>query len=329
MTPQTSPKRIPEHRPDSSTQLEAHWDRFVAWCTTTGHEPLPAAPATVAQFLTRFPAGASTQRLRRRAIRAHHLAAGLADPIPTVPPRVWPRPEAPDHTAVGEVLAVIPKYRYPIGLRGRRDAFLIDLLGVLRLTRQQAQAITADDVAVTSIVRIRGTVVPSADDPAACAACAVTRWLRIVGPVWAGFRGDVIGVLDPTKGNLNQHDCEQPLPGQWRRAEQLLLPLDVHGWARTGVTLSGRSMTSIIPTRRAAAAHETDREVVGPMVRPPSRFAQLTLQETYDELGAVDATADEILARITALWRDARALDAASEPHAGAQGHEIATDSDR
>ncbi|MBO9041535.1 hypothetical protein [Curtobacterium flaccumfaciens] len=309
MTPHTPP----EPQPDMEILLEAHWDRFVAWCSVTGQEPLPAAPATVAQFLTRFPGGASTQRLRRRAIRAHHLAAGLADPIPTVPARVWPRPDAPDHTAVGEVLAVIPKYRYPIGLRGRRDAFLIVLLGVLHLTRQQAQAIMADDVAVTSIVRIRGTVVPSADDPAACPACAVTRWLRIVGLVWAGFRGDVIGLLDPTKGNLDQHDCEQPLPGQWRRAEQLLLPLDVHGWARTGVTLSGRSMTSIIPTRRAATAHETDREAVGPIVRQPSRFAQLTLQETYDELGAADATADDILSRITALWRDARALDAAFE----------------
>ncbi len=324
-----SPHTSPTPQAVMEILLEAHWDRFVAWCSTTGHEPLPAAPATVEQFLARFPGGASTQRLRRRAIRAHHLAAGLEDPIPTLQARVWPRQEAPDHATVETVLAAMPKYRYPIGLRGRRDAFLIVLLGVLRLTRQQAQAITADDVAVTSIVRIRGTVVPSADDPAACAACAVTRWLRIVGPVWGGFRGDVIGVLDPTKGNLGQHDCEQSLPGQWRRAEQLLLPLDVHGWARTGVTLSSRSMTSIIPTRRAAAAHETDREVVGPMVRPPSRFAQLTLQETYDELGDVDATADEILARITALWRDARALDAASEPHASTHNHEIATDRDR
>ncbi|MBF4629265.1 hypothetical protein ITJ51_17100 [Curtobacterium flaccumfaciens] len=224
------------------------------------------------------------------------------------------------------MLAAIPKYRYPIGLRGRRDAFLIVLLGVLHLTRLQAQAVTADDVAVTSIVRVRGTVVPSADDPAACAACAVTRWLRIVGPVWAGFRGDVIGMLDPTKGNLDQHDCEQPLTGQWRRAEQLLLPLDVHGWARTGVTLSGRSMTSIVPTRRAAAAHETDREAVGPMLRPPSRFTQLTLQETYAELGATDAAVDAALARLAAIWNDAQALDSDLDHSATPRNRAIAPD---
>ncbi len=254
MTPQTSPKLGPKLGPNSGALLEAHWGRFVAWCEAAGHEPLQATAATIGQFLTLFPGSASTQRLRRRAIRAHHLAAGLLDPLPTVEARVWPRPEAGDRAAVGKVLAAIPKYRYPIGLRGRRDAFLTVLLGVLHLTREQARTITPADVAVTSIIRIRGHVVPSTDGPVSCAACAVTRWLRVVGPAWTGFRGDVVRLLDPTKGNLDRHDCEQPLPGEWRGAEQLLLPLDVHGWARTGVSLSGRSMTSIIPVRRAAAA---------------------------------------------------------------------------
>ncbi|MBF4588256.1 hypothetical protein ITJ69_19145 [Curtobacterium sp. VKM Ac-2887] len=308
--------------------LEAHWGRFVAWCAATGHQPLPATAATIEQFLHQFPGAVSTQRLRRHAIRAQHLAAGFPDPIPTVQARVWPRSEAPNAAALGEVLAGIPKYRYPIGLRGRRDAFLTVLLGALYLTREEARTITPGDVAVTSIVRIRGYVVPSSNDPASCAACAVTRWLRIVGPVWTGFRGDVIRLLDPTKGNLDRHDCEQPVPGDWRRAEQLLLPLDVHGWARTGASLSGRSMTSIIPTIRVAATHGTDREAVGPLVRAASRFAELTLQETYAELGAADTAADHVLARITALWQDARAIDAALEPFAGTSKHGIAPESD-
>ncbi|QKS12730.1 hypothetical protein HUN58_15010 [Curtobacterium sp. Csp1] len=214
MTPQTSPKLGLKLGPDSEALLEAHWGRFVAWCEAAGHESLPATAATIEQFLTLFPGSASTQRLRRRAIRGHHLEAGLPDPIPVVEARVWPRPEAPDQAAVGEVLAVIPKYRYPIGLRGRRDAFLIVLLGVLHLTREQARTITPADVAVTSIIRIRGHVPPSTDDPVSCAACAVTRWLRVVGPAWTGFRGDVVRLLDPTKGNLDRHDCEQPLPGE-------------------------------------------------------------------------------------------------------------------
>lgn len=330
MNPQTSPKLDPKLRPDSRVLLEAHWDRFVAWCEAAGHKSLPTTAATVEQFLTLFPGAASTQRLRRRAIRAHHLAAGLPDPIPTVEARVWPRPEAPNQAAVGAVLAAIPKYRYPVGLRGRRDAFLTVLLGALRLTREQARTVTPDDIAVTSIVRIRGHVVPSSDDPTSCAACAVTRWLRIVGPVWTGFRGDVIRLLDPTKGNLERHDCEQPLPGEWRRAEQLLLPLDVHGWARIGVVLSGRSMTSLIPARIAAAVNDPAPEILGVIARRPSRFDELTLQETYIELGVTDAAVDAALARLArlaAICSDAQALDAALDQAAPRQ-QEIAADID-
>ncbi|WP_420367052.1 hypothetical protein [Curtobacterium sp. L1-20] len=294
----------------------------------SGHESLPATAATIGQFLTLFPGSASTQRLRRRAIRTHHLEAGLSDPIPTVEARVWPRPGATDHATVGEALATIPKYRYPIGLRGRRDAFLIVLLGVLHLTREQARTITPADVAVTSIIRICGHVVPSSDDPVSCAACAATRWLRIVGPVWTGFRGDVIRLLDPTKGNLDRHDCEQAVPGEWRRAEQLLLPLDVYGWARTGVSLSGRSMTSIIPSRRAAAADgQIPKELLGAVARKPSRFDGLSLQETYSELGATDAAVDAALTRIAAAWGDARALDTDLEKATSVPKHELAPDS--
>ena len=329
MTPKTDPKLGPEFRPDTELLLEAHWGRFVAWCTVTGHEPLPATAATIEHFLTQFPGAASTQRLRRHAIRAHHLAAGLADPIPPVQARVWPRREAPDRAAVETVLAAIPKYRYPIGLRGRRDAFLIVLLGALHLTRGQARIVAPDDVAVTSIIRIRGQVVPSSDEPASCPACAVTRWLRIVGSVWTGFRSDAIRLLDPTRGNLDQHDCEQPLPGEWRRAEQLLLPLDVHGWARTGVALSGRSMTSIIPRRRDAAAKDPIVEVLGAVARQPSRFDALTLQETYTELGATDAAVDAALERLAAVWSDAQALDTDIEHAAIVRKSEITTDTDR
>ncbi|WP_144757283.1 hypothetical protein [Curtobacterium pusillum] len=181
---------------------------------------------------------------------------------------------------------------------------------------------------MTSIIRIRGHVVPSSDEPASCAACAVTRWLRIVGPVWTGFRGDVIRLLDPTKGDLDRHDCEQTLPGEWRRAEQLLLPLDVHGWARTGASLSGRSMTSIIPSRRAAAADGPVAEAVGAIARQPSRFDALTLQETYTELGSTDAAVDDALTRLALILNDAQALDTDLQQAAIPRKQQLAADSE-
>ena len=327
-SPKPGPKPGPKLGPDGGALLEAHWGRFVAWCEATGHESLPTTAATIGQFLTLFPGAASTQRLRRRAIRAHHLEAGYPDPTPRVEARVWLRPEAPDQATVEEVLAAIPKYRYPTGFRGRRDAFLTVLLGILHLTRRQAQDITADDVAMTSIIRIRGHIVPSSNDPTSCAACAVTRWLRIVGPAWTGFRGEIIRLLDPRRGNLDRHDCEQPISREWRRAEQLLLSLDVYGWARTGVSLSGRSMTSIIPSRRAAAAVDPIAETLGVVARQPSRFDALTLQETYAELGSTDAVIDAALTRLAAILDDAQALDADLQQAATPRKQQIAADSD-
>ncbi len=64
-----------------------------------------------------------------------------------------------------------------------------------------------------------------------------------------------------------------------------------------------------LPSRRAAAADGSVAEAVGAIARQPSRFDALTLQETYIELGAADAAVDAALARLTAIWTDAQALD--------------------
>uniref|UniRef100_UPI001C712449 hypothetical protein n=1 Tax=Curtobacterium sp. ME12 TaxID=2744253 RepID=UPI001C712449 len=131
------------------------------------------------------------------------------------------------------------------------------------------------------------------------------------------------------KGNLDRHDCEQPVAGDWRRAEQLLLPLDVHGWARTGVSLSGRSMTSIIPSRRAAAAGDRIVETLGALSRRPSRFDALTLQETYAELGSTDDAVDDALTRLATILNDAQALGADLQQAATTpRKQQIAADSD-
>lgn len=63
------------------------------------------------------------------------------------------------------------------------------------------------------------------------------------------------------------------------------------------------------PTRRAAGAAGAIAEVVGAIARQPSRFDALSLQETYSEFGATDAAVDAALARLAAVWDDARALD--------------------
>ncbi|WP_144709716.1 hypothetical protein [Curtobacterium pusillum] len=261
----------------------------------------------MAEFLSLFPASASTQRLRRQVIRLAQTAAALPDPAPEPDQqRVWQYRDS--QPTVEDVLAALPKYRFPGVMRGRRDAFLVVLLGTLGMPRTEARRLRPAAITLGATITINGRAIPTSADPVRCAACAVTRWLRIVGPTWIGLRGDVRQLLDPTTSTLNTHDCERPVPGDWRRAEQQLLPLEVHGWARTGVALSGRSMTAIVPRRRAAAAADQPPEVIGPVARPRSRFDALTLQETYDELGDTDAAVDAALARLQAISDDVRAL---------------------
>lgn len=280
--------------------LERHWDRFVDWCAAWHRTPLPAERGTVLEYLELFPGSASTQRLRRQAIRARHENAGYPDPAaPSPEMRVWPVGD--DVHQVERLLAAIPKFRFPTGVRGRRDSFLIVLLGVLGFSRGQARVLSAADIDLAEQITIDGRVIPVGEDPAGCCACAVTRWLRVVGAVSTGFRGEVLQLVDPTVGTLTTHDCGQPVAGEWRRAEQLLLPLDVHGWARTGVSLSGRAISALVPARRAEAESGAQPEVVGPVIRRPGRFDALSAAEAYDALGDADAAADRALERLAAL----------------------------
>ncbi len=86
-------------------------------------------------------------------------------------------------------------------------------------------------------------------------------------------------------------------------------------------------MTSIIPSRRAVAADGPTAEVVGAVARQPTRFDGLSLQETYAELGAMEAAVDAALARLATVWGDARTLDTDLEQAASKTKQELAPDS--
>ncbi|QKS12729.1 hypothetical protein HUN58_15015 [Curtobacterium sp. Csp1] len=87
-------------------------------------------------------------------------------------------------------------------------------------------------------------------------------------------------------------------------------------------------MTSIIPSRRAAAADGPIVETLGVVARQTSRFDGLSLQETYTELGCTDAAVDVALTRIAAVLNDAQALDADLLHAAAPRKQQIAADSD-
>lgn len=241
-----------------------------------------------------------------RCVRFRGADTGAApNPSAGVPPtlRVWK-----GESSVAEVeraLAEIPKYRHPVGLRGRRDAFLVVLVGFLRLSREEARAISPTSIELGSIVKICGRVVPSNDDPVTCLACAVTRWLRVVGNAYLGHQHETRSLLDSTKADLSVHDCSRPVTEPWRRAATMLLSLDVYGWTRPDVPLSKRSITAIVPALRDASGFVED---VGPHTRKPSRFDGLSAAETYREAGELEVKAAAAFARSAEVLAEAHRL---------------------
>ena len=71
------------HAPATRRHYESAWRAFAAWCDAEGYEPLPAAPETVAAYLTdRAASGVSVSSLKlaRAAIRYQHESRGLDSP---------------------------------------------------------------------------------------------------------------------------------------------------------------------------------------------------------------------------------------------------------
>lgn len=69
--------------PNTRRAYRTQWKTFAAWCARYGQESLPAAPATLALFLTDRAQGGlkvASLALALSAIRAAHFDAGLTDP---------------------------------------------------------------------------------------------------------------------------------------------------------------------------------------------------------------------------------------------------------
>ena len=156
---------------------------------------------------------------------------------------------------------------WPAGLTGRRDAFLIVLTETLGHTHRAARdlppaAITVADVAVP---RIEARAVAVDDDPRCCPACAVVRWLDILGVADGLGRGSArmaLAAADaPTAVSPHQHTGSER--ARWRTAPVLLPAIDRHGWLDGYRPISTRT----IRTRLALAAGRAGTD--GPVGEPP------------------------------------------------------------
>ena len=232
------------------------------WCLATDHPSHEVTDEAVAAFWRDLPASPRTLRARTPAEPTTH---------------------APD---VSPILPTVPVWRRIVGVRGRRDAFVLALLGC-GLTRRQIRDISADALPTP----------PRGGIPRACLACAFTRWLRIVLPATRGWRVEVLDVVAPAqRDDLTTHDCDTPLPPGWEGATTLVPSIDKHGWV-TDRALSTRAITAILAARRGEAARLSPDDVdtrgawAGHRVARDIDYAQLAAD--YDSAAQ---RADELLA---------------------------------
>ena len=171
--------------PNTRRTYVAQWQRFTDWAAERRVASLPAAPATVADYLTNRATSAKTAtvRLSAAAIGAAHRAAGQPDPTATSLVRGSMRGIARQHAAHPDAaprqaraltyddairLMAIAERPQPAGRgiesfesaksRARMDAAIVALLFCAGLRRSEVAALRWADVEPTAVagqVRVR------------------------------------------------------------------------------------------------------------------------------------------------------------------------------
>ena len=156
----------------------------------------------------------------------------------------------------------------------------------------------------------RANAVPTSDDPRTCPACAIVRWLDILGVADGLGRGSArMHLTDATTPTaLSPHHHTPTHPARWRRAAQLLPAIDRHGWIDDYQPLSTRSihtrLTLVTGPHDYPHAEPRDHASASTTPAPPTH----TLDEVLRLLDQVADDADAVNRRIQALL-------AADAPH--------------
>jgi hypothetical protein len=284
--------------------MNADWDLFVDWCLASDVDAVPAGRSLVEAFLNDAPAAASTQLRRVQSIRRALEDAGYVLDIPVVATASTVR-TGEGWGDLGRSLAQLPKFRTPIGLRGRRDGWLLVLIVGLGMSRRQSLAVEETDVELFPALTVCGKTIERAQVAEECAACAVTRWLRVIGPASQGWRSDVNEILNARDVDIDLHDCATGLDGMWRRATVLTPAIDRHGWVSTAAPLSKVAVSSIMAARQRLAGMP-ERLITRAL--DTGRYKDATSAELADALDDVDERMDEWLAKTNAMLNDTEGM---------------------
>ncbi|MBO1269993.1 hypothetical protein, partial [Arthrobacter cavernae] len=238
-----------------------HWALYRDWCEATGREPLPADAGTLEAFLRQCPASRALTVARLGAIRLMHDRAGIAfAPLgEDTAPLPWRTGEG--WLGLPEALACIPTTGWTRGLTGRRDGFILVAAGELGLSRTRIRHLGAGDIeAGPGHTIVAGTTVRRGQDAAGCPACAVTRWLDVLGRLekdWRGGTRQYLALARPSP----VHACEVPPTPGWQQAFTLIPGIDRHGWTSEGLALSTRSLSAVLARRQDPVQASRARDV--------------------------------------------------------------------
>ena len=299
------------------------WALFRDYATATDQPCLPTTLTALTGFLTQLPCAPATRARRVAAIAAAHRRSGHLPPADHASARTPPSPGPARPAGPEQLLAGCPTRGWPEGFLGRRDGFLIVVTATLGHTRTRARSLRTDDITLSppkptentagagevgeALPQVRDQPVPTSADPRGCAACAVIRWLEILGVAEGYGRGSARMHLSAAHAPLatSTHQHTLPEPQHWRIAAQPLPAIDQHGWIDDYRPLSIRSISA-----RLALAH---RRVNDPPPPPTSTHQKLAGQSGDPGIGAPRGgrprTLAEVLAALDEVADQADALN--------------------
>ena len=251
---------------------------------------------------------------RVRAIAAAHRHAGYLLERPNAGPGAPPSAPARLRPNPALMIAACPTRGWPDGLWGRRDAFMIVLTEHLGHAHQAARELRPDQLTLRGDdqqpISVAGSAVAHGDDPRSCPACAVLRWLDILGVADGLGRGSARMALTAARAPTAAcpHESAPAGPTRWRGAPILLPAIDRHGWHDDYRPMTTRA----IRARLALAAQRTTSDPAKDAVETPAQ------PRRSDEPGSIGGARtglalDEVLAVLDDLAEDAEALNARIE----------------
>ncbi|WP_277371920.1 hypothetical protein [Rhodococcus rhodochrous] len=291
------------------------WALFADWCAAADHNPIPAAPDTLALFLHEHPAAVATQRRRLSAINAVHTRHGYPAPGRTeTVRRHLDTTRASRLDRLGRLLlqraVELPTTGWPSGLFGRRDALLLVLaatgmsfVDITRLRRRDLR-LDGDNLVVTTRAGERFRLPPDSETGDNPAAEIYRRWAEIQTFLdqYPGTHLLRHHLTDPTEIIADPLDADQA-------RQPLLCPIDRWGHLPHAQSMTPQSVSMLV---RAHLSGQTPVRRALPV--PPqgdihtSVEPNVVLDSSYYERGAAARRRDyESLADLAAVFGEIEA----------------------